>query len=242
MKTFDPQEGSSALTPSPNQVRFAGPLEGLAFPPICAHCGGGATTRLLVSKVFMRSGSGSNRLRHHVIAGVEVPFCAACAAEHQRELQPLTGAQKLMSVLRSQLAFPAIGSGALGLYFASRMLGDVVRDVSRNWPLAAFVAALLVLSVSCLRGAWTAGLRFRVPAQTRITSSFDFGDDLTNSFSTHGRLYTLRDPGFASAFQALNETTSQTLQGPETKRRKSRNFVIGCIVMGAIALYGFLRS
>jgi hypothetical protein len=211
-------------------------LSDLVLPALCPNCGTAAQQKIEVAKVFMRTG-GPDRLRGFEIARVEVPFCTSCVARHRDELEPLTAAQRLASLLRSELAWPGIGLAALGLFLTFQTSSTILQNPAASWPLAALLFVLLAAAWLALHSAWANGERYRIPAPTSVLSSFDYGDDLSNDFGTQARTYSLRNTQFADAFADLNKETSEELLGPRQKARKNTNFIIGLVLLALIVAW-----
>jgi hypothetical protein len=239
MKPAEARERDDGLAENPHLIRLAGPLGGLRFPALCPSCGAAARQGLEIAKAFMRTG-GTDQLRRFEIARAHVPFCPSCIAEHRRELDPLTVTERLLSMLRSELAWPGLGLAALGVFFATQMSHQIASDPKGSLPLVALLVVLFSTAGVCLKAAWNKGERFRLPAPTRITSSFDFGDDQSNDFGTYARLYSIRDARFAEAFAHLNRDTSDQLLGPGGKARTNRNFILGLLLLALVVVLSAL--
>ena len=236
MRSAEARERDEGLADNPHLIRLVGPLGNLRFPALCPSCGAAAQQELEIAKAFMRTG-GTDRLRSFVIARAKVPFCPSCIGEHHRELDPPTSVERLLSVLRSELAWPGIGLAALGAFFATQMSYKISSDPRGSFPLVALLIVLFSTACLCLIAAWNRGERFRLPAATHISSSFDFGDDQSNDFGTNSRLYSVRDTGFAEGFTQLNRETDIELLGAREEARTKRNFIIGLLLL-ALAVAG----
>ena len=241
MKLAEALERDEGLVENATQVRLAGPLAGLVFPALCANCGASAQQKGQVAKAFMRTG-GSDRLRQYEIARVDVPFCDTCLARHRSELEPLTSGQRLASLLGSELSWPGLGLAALGTFFAVETSGKILRDPAASWPIVALLVFLFGAAWLALGAAWRKGERFRIPAPTSVSSSFDFGDDQSNDFGSYPRTYSLRSAEFANAFADLNEGASEELLGPRLKARTSRNFIVGLLLLAAVVTWQVLNG
>lgn len=66
------------------------PTNQVAFPPLCVRCGEGASQRLSIHKLFVRSG-GSDSPSYHVFEELQAPVCDSCLDNHNRTLPPIAG-------------------------------------------------------------------------------------------------------------------------------------------------------
>ena len=241
MAVAAPQLGDDGLSPTAERVALAGPIGGLRYPPACPNCGGPATGKLPVTKVFQYNhGTEDDSGWAYRTASATPLFCSPCLARHRAERVPVTLGDRLKSCLLTELALPAVGSAAFGLFLANDNLTRIMRDPRREWPLLALILALLGLALLCLRLAWTANAHRRVERQTPTSRAFDFGDDATTIYRTSARTYAIRDPGYAAALLALNQARSAELLGPAQQRRENRTFWITAIIVVALALGGYL--
>lgn len=241
MAVAEPQLGEDGLSPEAQHVALAGPIGGLRYPPACPNCGEPATMRLPIAKVFRYNhGPGDDAPWSSRTASAAPLFCPACLARHRAEQVPVTLVDRLKSCLLTELALPALGAAAFGLFLANANLARIMRDPQQEWPLLAMVLAPLCLGLLCLRLAWTTNAHRRVERQTPTSRAFDFGDDATTIYRTSARTYAIRDPGYARALHELNEARSAELLGPGQRRRENRTFWITAIVVVALALAGYL--
>jgi hypothetical protein len=118
----------------------------------------------------------------------------------------------------------------------------IASDPRGALPLVALLIVLFGTAWVCLTAAWSKGERFRLPAPTHITPSFDFGDDQSNDFGTHTRLYSVRDPAFAEAFVQLNRETSDALLTPNGRARTNRNFIIGLVLLALVVVWSVVSG
>jgi hypothetical protein len=242
VKRFQPQTDASGLVEHPHRCTLRGEPESLAFPPLCASCGGTAATRIGYSKVFTRSHSDSPT--EHVVTSVEVPFCADCAARHRAEVQvPTRLSQVLSSFATGDMLgalFPALGAA----FFGYVGIGDLLRGSS--WMRAAgplgFAAFLALIAWYQRRHVWRDTLHLRVVPQTDVTRAFDFSDNVAPAFEPPRFACTMRNAGFAAAFATLNADRAWVAHSPQAKadrRRAKRSFwLIGAVVL-ALALFGW---
>jgi len=191
-----------------HRVELTGPLRTLEWPALCPRCGSAAADRIRVEKVFeritMRRMRDEDDPTKYVIARVDVPFCAACAAEHRRSVRALSGWQRIRSWLASIFVIPVVGS-LVGFALFVRPLaigsGDSTILIRPTLPQLVFLAFLLPWSVWML---WLVTRRLRVPAPTHVATTFDFSDDLAGIFSRQRRAYAISDPVFYDAFVRAN--------------------------------------
>jgi hypothetical protein len=93
-------------------------------------------------------------------------------------------------VVFSELAIPGFGMAAFALFLLVDTRGGLMRDLSRQWPVLAFISGLLLVAALCLRTAWNNNAHRRVPRQSLTSQAFDFGDDDDSPFRTTARTYT----------------------------------------------------
>src|SRR5262249_10846664 len=130
-----------------------------------------------------------------------------------------TPLQVLRTIRRSEDWWVALGMVPLAvLAMSSFRLNHL-----RHWPslvIGLFICSLpVIVGLAQLRSAWKKTWCMRVPAQTRITRAFDFGDDGGGfgGFYTTPRTYVIRDPRCAAAFERLNAARSAHFQSAEQK-------------------------
>lgn len=241
MPVAEPQLLNEGLSRAAHCVTLAGPVGGLRYPPLCPNCGATAADKLPITKVFMHNRGGSDDAGWDYRIAKAIPlFCRRCLDRHWAEAVPVTSLDRIRSVVFSELAIPGIGTAAFALFLLVDMRGKLMRDLSREWPLLALIVGLLLIAALCFRTAWTNNAHRRVPRQTLISKTFDFGDSDDSPFRTTVRTYAVRNAACAEAFGRLNANTSATLLGPVQRRRESRRFWITAAVIAAIALCAYL--
>jgi hypothetical protein len=240
MPVAQPQRADEGLSPDAHRVMLAGSIEGLRYPELCPNCGEGAADPLPVAKVFTypRSGRFGGHGWGRRIAQATPLFCHRCYEKHRSEALPVTGMERLKSVVLSELAFPALGSAAFAVFLLHDQAGTLMRDFSRQWPMLAFIGGLLLIAVLCLRTAWVNNAYRRVPTQTQTSRAFDFGDNGDTAFQTTARTYAIRNGACAAALERLNAECSAELLGPAQRRRESWNFCVMAVIIAALAIAG----
>ena len=235
MAVIQPELGTEGLADGGHRILLAGPIEALAYPPLCPNCGAQATQRLPVVKVFMFNNQNDGPWQHR-IARADPLFCAECVRRHRSEHRPITAAERLKSIVFSELAFPGFLTAAFALFLIKEGIGDALRDAGRGGPLFAFAAILALVSWLCFRAAASRTAHRRIPALTSIQRAFDFGDDGTTAFTTIQRSYVIRNPHSAEAFERLNAARSEALTGPEAKARDNRRTWLFGLALGGFVL------
>jgi hypothetical protein len=158
---------------------------------------------LSIAKAFRFSPGGDSGWGYRV-AEATPRFCRTCFERHHANAQPVTGLDRLKSLVSSELIIPAVGLGAFAGLVLINSVGRLLRRPAGEWPIAAFAAVLILIALHCLRSAWAGNAHKRVPIQTEITRSFDFGDDDDSAFQQTARIYALRHEGYAIALRRLN--------------------------------------
>jgi hypothetical protein len=194
---------------------IVGPLDRLAFPELCPACGARATQALDIPKWFLRRYDESNDER--VYAEVRVPFCARCAEQHEREraLQPDVPAYRYPGLFEHVIPAVYIAMGLFFLSIAARVADKGLIFVA---VLGAIGLFFLAVAIAATVGAWRVPWYERVPAQTSITSAFDYTDDESDVFQPTRRRYFIRNADFGERFAALNANKQWDPRGPEAAR------------------------
>ncbi len=240
MPIAQPQLRDSELALDAHRVVLAGSIEGLRYPEICPNCGAAAADPLMITKVFQYNhGHADDAGWQYRLARAAPLFCRGCLAHHHSEAVPVTTIDKLKSVVFSELAIPGFGTAAFAFFLLHDKGASFLRDLSRNWPVLAFIGGLLLIAMLCLRAAWTDNAHRRVLRQTETSRAFDFGDDYTSPFQTTGRTYAIRNGEHAAFLAKMNAERSAGLLGPTQRRRESRAFWITAAIVAALALGGY---
>jgi len=235
---IEPQHDASALVPHPHRFTLQGEPAGLRFPPLCAHCGQPASGRIGCTKVFSRSDSDSPT--EHVIASVEVPFCAGCIAQHRAQTPARHGFSDVLSSFSTAEMFGAVFPGIAALFVGWLTLKQLWRG---QWATAT-VTLVLALFFGLIawyqrRHVWRDTAYLRVPPQSPIAQAFDFSDCCAAPFEPARFVCTVRDADFAAAFEALNRQQLWVANSPAAvaARREAnrKTWLIGGIV-AALAL------
>jgi hypothetical protein len=198
---FQPQDTASDLANHPHRVQLVGSTMAHCYPWLCPCCGGAASRRIVVQKVFRESAGGDSGTSYRV-QQAEVPYCDGCIARHEREQRLLTWPQRVAVSLATGLTISALGSAFLALLFLPQALRGLGQP-GIPWPLVV-VAFFATIAYSSLSGAWTQNAHRRVAPQTSVTLSFDFSDCHAPWFDTAMCTYAIRSAAFAQAFTELN--------------------------------------
>ena len=240
MPIAQPQLRDSELALDAHRVVLAGSIEGLRYPEICPNCGAVAAAPLTITKVFQYNhGHTDDAGWQYRLARAAPLFCRDCLAHHRSETVSVTTIDKLKSVVFSELAIPGFGTAAFAFFLLHDKGPTFLLNLSRNWPVLAFIGGLLLIAVLCLRTAWTNNAHRRVPRQTATSRAFDFGDDYTSPFQTTGRTYAIRNGEHAAFLAKMNAERGAVLLGPTQRRRESLAFWITAAIIAALALAGY---
>ena len=233
MKSFDPQVGARELAPNSHRVELTGKLRSLTFPDACPNCGAAARERLRVRKVFRRKSY--RRPWRYFIAEVRVPFCSACIARHESEVERMSTPRRLLTALLSVEALGALFCGGFALFVALKILAPMGQGEPLFAPVLGGVLFFAVIALIQARLAWTRTERFAIPPQTSVTRAFDFSDDVSDALDAEQRrVYAIRNPAFAEAFAALNRGRVWI---PDAKAERSeRRLTIALAVFLALAV------
>jgi hypothetical protein len=244
----------SSLAPNPYRVELRGRTGAVVWPPYCPACGASARRKLRVQKVFVR-----RRRRGTdptVITALNIPYCDACIAEHERirprqspirhaltyvaspMLLPIFGFGWMTSVwLKDGDSMPRALAGLTGAITSGAILRDGVQALGPALPLLfpALVVACVIAMIYQTR-------YFRVQKQSEVTRACDFSDNIGDVIAGSRRVYTIRNEGFAQAFTEANRKRLWT--GADEKRASYRYgaFLIVVLAAGAVAWWlGYLR-
>jgi hypothetical protein len=217
------------------RIELVGRPGSLDWPSICANCGANAGDRLTVRKVFGRPRSFYRRYgtyRRQIIAAVDVPYCAECAARHRALVQPRSLVGDLWRMLWPVL-IPMLGAAwflklTLGIAFEEQARGGM--NAKYVWGLPALFAFILIW---CLVIAWWSSRAARVEKQTEVTLACDFSDDVSWLWERERRIYALRDERFARAFADANADRAWTFDDDE---RSHRIFTTGVAAAGVVGV------
>jgi hypothetical protein len=173
MAVAQPQRGDEGLSQDAHRVMLAGSIEGLRYPQLCPNCGQGAADPVPIAKVFTypRSGSGGHGWGWRIAQATPL-FCRRCYEKHRSEALPVTGMERLKSVVLAELAIPALAAAAFAIFLLHDQGARLLRDVPRQWPMLAFIGGLLLIALLCLRTAWVNNAHRRVPTQTQTSRAF----------------------------------------------------------------------
>ncbi len=235
MPTAQPQLGHQDLQPDAHRVLLAGSIEGLQYPPLCPNCGAPATDPLPITKVFMYNDQDEAGWRYRTAQATPF-FCRTCLDRHYAEALPVTAVDRLKTVVFNELAIPTLALSVFGLFLLTDTAPSIVRNPQRQWPILAVIAALFLLALLCLRGAWRGSAYRRLPTQTPTSRAFDFGDNGYSMYRTTRRTYAIRNQTYAAAFEQLNAARSAALLGPEQRRRENKAFWTTATIIAALAL------
>ncbi len=246
MAVASPQLRDDGLHADTVRIALAEPIGDLVYPETCPNCSAAASRPISITKIFSHNSSDSNGADssgwQHREASAAPLFCAACVQRHHAEEEPVTTADRLKSVFLTELALPAAGTLAFGLFLLKETGAKIARDPGREWVLALIIGVLLFIGLMCLRAAWVNNAYRRVPRQTQTSLAFDFGDDPSTVFKTVPRTYALRNADYAADFAALNADRSQMLLGPAQRRTETKRTIVTGAIILTVAVLGWWFS
>lgn len=241
MKHFEPQDGARSLAADAHRFELTGDPYALAFPPLCPNCGGAASGSLLIRKIFRRTHAGSNDRTTYEIANARVPFCAACIARHESELERPSALARIVARFATEATIPAIFAGATGAFFLKEAVRKSAQFGPSSMTIPGIVALVcLLIAAACLLSAWHSNEQSEIPPQTSVTLAFDFGDEHSALFDGAHRTYAIRDGTFAEAFIAANAERQWDPASPrarEASRHRTVVYVAFGILLVATALW-----
>jgi hypothetical protein len=141
------------------------------------------------------------------------------------------------------MAIPMVLSAAAALFCLEEAIADST-DPDGFLLMGGLALVFLLVSAGCWLAARSASRRLRVPAQSSITTAFDFSDDLSELFDGSWRVYAIRNEAFAAAFESANVSLARDPDAPAVRvprsRRRALQFVVAAIAI-AVALWGWLH-
>lgn len=223
------------LAPHAYRIELVGRPGSLDWPSICAHCGADAGERLTVRKVFGRPRAYARRYatyRRHIVAAVDVPYCAECAARHRALVHPRSLVGDLWRMLWPVL-IPMFGAAwflklTLGIAFEEQAHGGA--NAKYVWGMPALFAFILLW---CVVIAWWSSRAARVDKQTEVTLSCDFSDDVSWFWERERHIYAIRDERFARSLAGANAGRAWTTDDDE---RSHRIFTTGAAAAGVVGV------
>jgi hypothetical protein len=175
------------------------------FPRVCINCCSPASTQLEVGRVHhaqSQEGSASREVR----TAFRPFFCAACAAQHLRELPPFDWSL----VGRRILAMWTYLIPAAGSFFVMYILAPVlIRGALRGRPSDLFLSGgiflfFALLCLVCLVSGWLRTAHLVPKPITSISSAIEFTGDQSETFEPTWRRYTFRNDAYTEQFRAAN--------------------------------------
>lgn len=242
MAVIDIQSGDEGLPPGAHRVAIAGPIDELKYPALCPHCGAAAGERLPIEKVFRETYSDDTPSGVKIARATPL-FCESCIKRHRAEEQPATLGERLKSLLLTEQALAGYSMSATGLLLGSQILKHTQALATKvGFALLGLSALFLLGAYSCFRRGWNTNRYRRIPPQTGITRSFDFGDDDSSTFKTVKRTYAVSDTAYAEAFARMNADLDAELLGPERRRREKIHLWIAFVICASAAVAGWLTQ
>jgi hypothetical protein len=233
MRRFQYSERDQNLPADAHRVALMGRSESLRWPSICANCGNPASERIRIERIFRRGGRYGRRGNRYVIQSADVPFCAACVARHRELVDPPRLFDGWLSVFRSFLIIPLVGSIILTAMICRPLLIESAGNAeARLLGLGVFGFLMLGVAASIV-GAWWSNRYFRVQRPTEITQAFDFSDNLVPVSITPRRVFAVRNAAFAEAFSTAN---SDRLWTDELRQKDARRSSVLAVVLVVVAL------
>jgi hypothetical protein len=210
-----------ALANHPYRIELTGGLRSVDWPTICANCGDSTHERLLVPKVFLRPRYRGRRRRtmsRHTVTAGEIPYCAACAAQHRSLTPPTSTTWQALGIIFTPMLIPIIGSIIMGTIALRAVLRISPSEPYARiaWGLPGLFLLICIWSIYC---AWEMTKADRVERQSDVTLACDFSDDVSWFFERERRIYAMRNESFARALADANRDRVWT---PEDDKRSGR--------------------
>lgn len=243
IKAIEPQDNASELAPHAYRLMLRGRVDGAEFPPLCPSCGGAASQRLEITKVFRDTDSDGPTT--YCLRSARVPFCDACIARHRAQEQPHSLLDTVLSGFASMDMLGAVFPALAALFLGYLALGDALHGRGTRFLVEIGIAAVFALIAwGQGRSVWEQTARFRVPPQSDVTRAFDFSDDTGSVFESARFTCTIRNDRFANAFRILNVDREWSAHSPqavaERKRSKRLLWLFGAVLL-VVALWDLLH-
>jgi hypothetical protein len=228
MPTYEISILDHDLPPDAHRVDLTGSPRRLKWPGICPNCGGPASERIPISKIFrpvagVEAGSGPD-----FVTRIDVPFCTACAERQRHLAQPPGVFDGWLAVFTSPLVI-SFGFATAFAVIAFRVWAGMSADeVWAKLAGLALVAFFVLVAAWSVVAAWRSARFFRVPRQTEITRAFDFSDNLGNLVAGQRRAYAIRNAAFAEAFATANHDHLVT---DEVRTRAERRNTVAVVLL-----------
>lgn len=235
-----PQYRDEGLAAHPHRFVLRGQPGDMELPPLCPNCGAAATERIRLDKVFEnRDPDGPTR---YDPIGVELPICAACAAQHRAQVTEPTRLERVASSFATFDMVGAVMLGVAALFCGWLALKDIFKGRLISALLLLGLAGLFVLFA---KAQWRKALddtaHRRVPQPSEAARAFDFSDDLSQAFEKPRFAVSMKDAAFAQAFERLNGTrmyraeSAEAVQEMQSAKRKTV-WVFAALVVLALAM------
>ena len=185
----------------------------------------------------MGRGGSRNGLVGFATAAAPVPFCGGCANEHRQTVERKSAIGNLLQALLTPMLIPMAGSAFFFVVTIRAVLENPPNAGSTQlvWGLPALMAGIFIWSL--IQG-WRSTRADRLEAQTDVTRSCDFSDDVSWLFDGERRIYSMRNEAFARAFTDANRDRLWTAaDDARTSRRMLIGFVAAAAVGAAVWLF-----
>ncbi|HET8546634.1 MAG TPA: hypothetical protein VFL57_01445 [Bryobacteraceae bacterium] len=208
----------------PRVVELSGKLHELAMPAVCINCGGTASQRFHIEKIFEHEHDESPTT--FSLRRIAVPFCPLCLDTHRRELRVVPPLARIRMMYNS---------GAMWTATVLAIIAVVLLTRGGMLPIA-IAAFLLLVAAVCALIAFYQTRYLAVPPATSVSSAFGFGGEVSGMFEPERRVLTLRNAQFAEAFVAVNHERIWDPASPQAQHAATkRSFATAVFVVIAIA-------
>lgn len=232
-KTWVQRAAEESLTPNLVMVELRGAPHTLAWPPICANCGAGATERIRIQKAFYRQtrwGRGTTHAPAYKTVTVDIPLCRGCAERHRVEARKVSAFRRWRSFIFSPVHIATIGF--VVIFFKMDISWHDFQSLGPRGLWIASTPALALLIAIFLAFWYTRPDRFE--PQSDITKSCDFSTNVSLEFTGQRHIYSLRNKAFADAFIAANRDRVWTRE--DQVRSSWRTAYLGAIFLGGLVI------
>jgi len=229
--------GDEGLAAHPHRWVLNGEPGHFDLPPLCPNCGAAATESIRVHKVFdVAASDDPNRYLPTTLA---LPVCAACAAQHRAGTVEPTLLKRFATSFETFDMVGAIAMVVGAMFFAYLALKKLFGGDLISAALLMILPALLLLFARVqYRKALEDTAYRRVPERSEVARSFDYSDNVAAGFEPPRFVVTVKDAGFAKAFETLNAPRLYRADSPGAvaDQRAARHKVWGWGVLLAVLL------
>ena len=203
-RSWDQRVAESDLSEYPYRLEVRGTPRSLTWPDVCAHCGAGATERVLIRRAFSRRARGrrySGMFGYRVVSA-DLPLCGTCAARHRETVPHVSWFRRYRWWLFNPAHVATIGCAVLLVVFLPSTDPSVSStSAMASWGLSAIFLFGIVWTIAIT---WWMSRPDRFEPPSEITSACAISYDVSQFFEGRRHLYGFRNRAFADAFERAN--------------------------------------